>query len=199
MGILAICSYDRATGFESPSAMMKSNNCGSRTAGEVLFFARAKKSTQKKHAPERTTPSSVPRPTGRSPTRRPQTTRLDSNRGSLNCSRRGCGTRRALRGVKTPLVRDSQVTGEMGFKAPVWRARASQPASGYSRAPCLSPSRVVCGWRVGARAEAGEKRRRFSRHPGCVSFGYFSLHKQRKVTCRGSATHKYASPQATQN
>jgi len=82
---------------------------------------------------------------------------------------------------------------------PVWRARASQPVPESSRAPCSSPRRVVRARRVGVRAGTGEKRRGYSRHPGCVSFGYFSLHKQRKVTCRGSATHKYASPQATQS
>jgi hypothetical protein len=37
-----------------------------------------------------------------------------------------------------------------------------------------------------------------SRAPGCLLFGDFFLDKQEKVTCRGSATHKYASPQATQ-
>ena len=34
---------------------------GSRAAGEVLFFARAKKSTQKKHAPDDATAPSHPR------------------------------------------------------------------------------------------------------------------------------------------
>jgi hypothetical protein len=79
----------------SPSA---THTCGWLTHGRLLFFACAKKSNQKKHTPERATASSVPRPTGRSPTRRPHNTRLDSNRGSLKNSRWGCGTRRALRG-----------------------------------------------------------------------------------------------------
>jgi hypothetical protein len=31
-----------------------------------------------------------------------------------------------------------------------------------------------------------------------LSFGFFSLHEQRKETCRGSATHKYTRLQAAQ-
>jgi hypothetical protein len=41
--------------------------CGSRTAGEVLFFARAKKSTQKKHAPDGATTPCASRRSRRAP------------------------------------------------------------------------------------------------------------------------------------
>jgi hypothetical protein len=152
--------------------------CGWLTHGRLLFFACAKKSNQKKHTPKRATPSSVPRPSGRSPTRRPHNTRLDSNRGSLENPRSGCGTRRALRGGEQPI--SNLGTGVLFH--PVWRARASQPVPESSRAPCSSPSRVVGGWRVGARAGTGEKRREQSRHPGVLSLSDFSLHEQREVT-----------------
>jgi hypothetical protein len=168
----------------SPSA---THTCGWLTHGRLLFFACAKKSNQKKHTPERATASSVPRPTGRSPTRRPHNTRLDSNRGSLKNSRWGCGTRRALRGGEHP----TSVPGMGVLFHPVWRARASQPESGYSRASCSSPSRVLCGRRVEARADSGEKRREFSRHPGALSFGYFSLREQRKVPRSRCENRKY--------
>jgi hypothetical protein len=178
--------------------------CGWLTHGRLLFFACAKKSNQKKHTPERATSLFVPgvrrsaahpfggrevhrtslstpphpRPTGRSPTRRPHNTRLDSNRGSLENPRSGCGTRRALRGGEQPI--SNLGTGVLFH--PVWRARASQPVPESSRAPCSSPSRVVGGWRVGARAGTGEKRREQSRHPGVLSLSDFSLHEQREVT-----------------
>lgn len=40
----------------------------------------------------------------------------------------------------------------------------------------------ACARRVEASVDSGKKRREFSRHPGVLSFGYFSLHEQRKVT-----------------
>ncbi len=163
---------------------------------QVTFLCLSKEKSPKERTPRvahrahtARSPALLAKPGARL-TRRARKTRLGLDQKARDYPRLRCGARFATRGPENQTV--------AGFcSPPVWRARASQPASGYSRAPCLSPSRVVCGWRVGARAEAGEKRRRFSRHPGCVSFGYFSLHKQRKVTCRGSATHKYASPKAT--
>jgi hypothetical protein len=50
------CCHSRGSG--NPGSKLSSGlrpriyNCGSRTAGEVLFFARAKKSTQKKARPD---------------------------------------------------------------------------------------------------------------------------------------------------
>jgi len=48
--------------------------------------------------------------------------------------------------------------------------------------------------RIASRAPCARRATR-----GVLLFGDFLLDKQEKVTCRGSATHKYASPQATQN
>ena len=73
--------------------------CGWLTHGRLLFFACAKKSNQKKHTPERAKASSVPRPTGRSTNSPGAGKRASgSNTVSLESSRWGCGTRRALRG-----------------------------------------------------------------------------------------------------
>src|SRR3990170_5801980 len=47
-----------------------------------------------------------------------------------------------------------------------------------------------------ARAPKPEERRVGCAIRGGLSFGDFSLAAQRKVTCRGSATHKYTRPQA---
>ena len=107
-------------------------------------------------------------------TRQPHTTRLGLDQKAREYPRLRCGARFATRGPKNQTA--------AGFcSPPVWRARASQPESGYSRASCSSPRRVVCARRVGARADAGEKRRGISRHPGALSLGYFSLREQRKV------------------
>ncbi len=43
-------------------------------------------------------------------------------------------------------------------------------------------------------AGSGEKRKGVSRHPGVLSLGDFSLAKQRKVTCCGSATRRLYAP-----
>ena len=89
--------------------------------------------------------------------------------------------------------------------------RVVQPPVGASRAPneagslrepfdrvrgaFLSARRVG---RVPGRSEArrGPRGACAAKRPGRVSFGDFSLRVQRKVTCRGSATHKYTRPQA---
>jgi hypothetical protein len=86
----------------------------------------------------------------------------------------------------------------LGFFQPRRRRRASQPVPGVFARPVFEPEARSLRPASWSSARWGEERRKFSRAPGCVSFGYFSLHKQRKVTCRGSATHKYASPKATQ-
>jgi hypothetical protein len=107
-------------------------------------------------------------------TRQPHPTRLGLDQKAREYPRLRCGARFATRGPKNQTA--------AGFcSPPVWRARASQPESGYSRASCSSPRRVVCARRVGARADSGEKRRGPSRHPGALSLGYFSLREQRKV------------------
>src|SRR3990170_3131931 len=93
-----------------------------------------------------------------------------------------------------------------------WRGRAA----GGPRPPSAAPRRARPGYpgaevsRQGrrecrvrsARAPKPEERRVRLRHPlpagrqgGGLSFGDFSLAAQRKVTCRGSATHKYTPPE----
>jgi hypothetical protein len=111
-----------------------------------------------------------------------------SNTGSLNYSRWGCGTRRALRGsektflsvtptkpvswvFKNPLVKPSLACGRSA--GPKGRARdreRAHPAQGC--AVCAPPE-----------ANAARGNRRSRRRPGGVlSLGDFSLHEQREVT-----------------
>jgi hypothetical protein len=85
----------------------------------------------------------------------------------------------------------------IGFD-PRSRRRASQGKSGEASLVFEPEARFMrpASW---SSARWGEEWRKISRAPGRISFGDFSLSIQRKVTCRGSATHKYASPQATQD
>jgi len=76
--------------------------CGWLTHGRFLFFARAKKRNQKKARPGAREPflrSSLHRALANSPGAEQRAS--GSNTGSLKNSRWGCGTRRALRVVKT--------------------------------------------------------------------------------------------------
>jgi hypothetical protein len=68
------------------------------------------------------------------------------------------------------------------FLNPPYGAPEHRSRNREKRASCLSPRRVFCARRVEASADSGEKYREKSRHPGALSFGYFSLGKQRKVT-----------------
>jgi hypothetical protein len=77
-------------------------------------------------------------------------------------------------------------------------SRAPQLLPDEFARPCSSPKRVFfslgeLGERPGAVRRAGHPHVFFVRaqRPGRVSFGDFSLHEQRKVTCRGSTTHKF--------
>jgi hypothetical protein len=107
-------------------------------------------------------------------TRRPHTTRLGLDQKARDYPRLRCGARLATRGPKNQTV--------AGFcSIPVWRARASQPVPELSRTPCRARGAFPSARRVGVRAGTGEKRRGWSRHPGALSFGYFSLREQRKV------------------
>src|SRR3989344_7758088 len=77
----------------------------------------------------------------------------------------------------------------LGVQIPVWRARASQPESGEASLVFEPEARIlrprVRRAPIPARSARGCRRLR-----GVISFGDFSLDKQRKVTCRGSVTHK---------
>jgi hypothetical protein len=161
---------------------------------QVTFSCLSKKKSPKRRTPRAAHrahyarfPALLTKPGARL-TRRPPTTRLGLDQKARDYPRLRCGARFATRGPKNQTV--------AGFcSPPVWRARASQPASGKSRASCSSPERVVCARRVGARADAGEKRRGQSRHSGVLSFRPFSLHEQRKGTrlrC-GNRKYKYAA------
>ncbi len=161
--------------------------CGWLTHGRLLFFACAKKSNQKKHTPERSPLLKTKSGSLRSSPHRAldqlawRTQRASgSNTVSLNYSRWDCGTRRALRGVEQP----TSICGAGVLFQPVWRARASQPESGLSRASCLSPRRVFCARRVEARADSGEKHRGYSRHPGVLSLVSFFARAKKETRPR---------------
>jgi hypothetical protein len=115
-------------------------------------------------------------------------------------------------------------SGARGFHTPVARAEYRRPTGSIQASPCSSRAALFAAdelasarwgegeaeysWkssglpcrRTGAPKFGAPWVRRGARAlRGVLSFGFFSLHEQRKETCRGSATHKYASPQATQN
>jgi hypothetical protein len=76
-----------------------------------------------------------------------------------------------------------------GFQNPV-AAAEHRRENREKRASCLSPRRVVCARRVRRAPIFPRSAGRGRRLRGALSFGRFSLGKQRKATCRGSATHK---------
>jgi len=197
------------TGFGRPAAAC---NCGSRTAGGFLFFARAKKRNQKKARPLVSAPCQQPargslappspqgvhirdipvadaharasRPRPRGPALRPRAA-LGLIKGVLKNTgwRYALWPNWALGVFELPVAAAEHRSRNRGIREPSDRARGA-----------LFSARRVRRAPIPARRAGGSRRLR-----GVFSFGDFSLDKQRKVTCRGSATHKYASPQATQN
>jgi hypothetical protein len=146
------CCHSRGSG--NPGSKLSSGlrpriyNCGSRTAGEVLFFARAKKSTQKKARPDgANTPLRFSPVPARAPTRRAPTTRLGLEHEARDFSGTGCDARARHTGWKrTP------VAGfEVGCSDPRSARRVPQPERGISSEPLFESSRVVGGRRVGER------------------------------------------------
>jgi hypothetical protein len=104
-------------------------------------------------------------------------------------------------GLKTPLrigLRWVAPTPVEAIRAPS-KAGSLREIFDRARGALCAPGEL--GERPAEARRAGYRERcmRAAKRPGRVSFGSFSLHEQRKGTCRGSATHKYASPQATQN
>ena len=88
---------------------------------------------------------------------------------------------------------------------PVARAEYRSPTGSIQASPVFEPeARILrpASWRAPGGARNGGDPLRFVKRRalrGVLLFGDFLLDKQEKVTCRGSATHKYASPQATQD
>ena len=125
--------------------------------------------------------------------------------GLARCSARDTGglanhLRVLLGDIFRPQKRSTADIGHERFSGPRSARRVPQPA------------RVRVRWSIHRSPvdfHAAERVRRGSAHPGheggsralrgVLSSGFFSLHEQRKETSRGSATHKYASPQATQD
>src|SRR3989344_4115503 len=77
------------------------------------------------------------------------------------------------------------------FIYPVAHAEYRSPSGSIQASPCSSRAAYYAADEL-ASARSGEKRRTVSRAPGRILFGYFLLCAQEKVTCCGSATHKYA-------
>jgi len=88
-------------------------------------------------------------------------------------------------------------------QTPVGASRAPSQAGSRRETPDRARGALYSARRVRRAPGRSEARRGpravcAAKRPGRISFGDFSLSVQRKVTCRGSATHKYASPKATQ-
>ncbi len=174
---------------------------GSAPAPWVTFFARAKKVTKESTPPDGATPSLRFSPeSALASTRRALTTRLGLkhearfSRFQLRCSGAPYGVlktppRTGLRWVaQTPVGASRAPSQAGGIRETFDRARGALFSARRVR---LAPGR--CEVHRGPRGVYAAKR------PGRILFGDFLLCAQEKVTCRGSATHKYASPQATQD
>jgi len=173
---LTQCSCKATMVFVSPAA---THICGWLTRGRFLFFARAKKRNQKKRAPERATP----------PVRFSSHRALDqlagriqrasgSNTVSLNYSRWGCGTRRALRGPENTHRAVVFFPSRMACPS-TDRLWASAPKGAKTGCLCLTYATGTS--RMSAPGPKAAERRT-ARHPGVLSLGDFSLHEQREVT-----------------
>src|SRR3989344_7284913 len=84
----------------------------------------------------------------------------------------------------------AEVLGGCVFQDPRSARRVPQPHREYSSESVFEPeARSVrpASWRAPGGARNGGRGRALR---GVLSFGSFSLHEQRKGTCRGSATHK---------
>jgi len=215
---------------------------GSAPAPWMTFLCARKEKSPKESAPgwRDISPCFSPE-SARAPTRRAHTTRLGLDHGAHDYSDPVCDARAPHTGSKEHLCQRLRWLAQ----PPVAGAEYRSPIGSFQARPCSSPRRVSQRPASWSSARWGEERRKLSRAPGCVSFGYFwpapslaralrargarpillpaklSLHEQRqirwnriwtaaggpkgegqgwpesKVTCRGSATHKYASPKAT--
>ena len=182
-------------------------DCGSPHRGRVTFFARAKKVT-KETRPRMARYSCASRlwpPSWR------HATSLSRAPGADLLVRPPSGLpAKALRCSGAPYGVGKEPRHGWCFRDPVARAEYRSPTGSFQARPCLSPRRKnvqqderaqraglhFCARRVG-RAPGGARNGGRSRAlRGVFLFGDFFLNKQEKVTCRGSATHKYAPPQA---
>ena len=113
---------------------------------------------------------------------------------ALRCSARSDGV------LKTPtLAIPAGGLERQVFSGPRSARRVPQPQRGFSSETVFEPeTRSVrpASWRAPGGARNGGSSRALR---GVFSFGDFSLDKQRKVTCRGSATHKYTRPKAARH
>jgi hypothetical protein len=158
-------------------------NCGSRTAGEVLFFARAKKSTQKKARPDGATTPCASRPNRHAPQLAGRwETRLGLEHEARDYPDSGCDARARHTGWKsTP-----QPGIEVGCSPPVSRTEHRSEAGSFQASPCSSRAAYFAADEL-ASARLREEHREprvlcAVSDPGVFSFGDFSLHEQRKVT-----------------
>ena len=103
--------------------------------------------------------------------------------------------------LKTPPRADRRWVAQI----PVGASRAPSKAGGsretFDRARGASFAPGELGSRPAEARRTGNRERclRAAKRPGRILFGNFLLCAQEKVTCCGSATHKYASPEATQD
>jgi len=183
---------------------------GSAPAPWVAFLCLPKEKRRKERAP---------------PGLRPPTPRVPSRLAGLRGYAHGASLRRVrTRGILAAPLRayasaalgarldqgvfKTQLTGCVGvtdrkvFSGPRSARRVPPPHREQSSEPVFEPeARILrpASWRAPGGARNGGHRRSRRALRGVISFGDFSLDKQRKVTCRGSATHKYTRPQAARH
>jgi len=161
---------------------------GSAPAPWVPFFARAKKGTKESTPPDGATSPSASRQSRCAPQ---LAGRCETRLGLEHDARENPGTGCGARARHTGWERTPEPMFEVGNSSPRSARRVPQPAREFPSEPLFESSRVLCGRRVGERPRGRGTQGRGRALRGVFSFGDFSLDKQRKVTCRGSATHKY--------
>jgi len=192
---------------------LKSNDAAGRAAAGYLSLLVQRKVTQRKHAPEPPKPPALLAEGGACQTAHP----CAAGRFALPartalraaCSAFGSDARRRLRGpdVKSNILKACAARTLLGFwfSAPSELAEHRSLSRGCARALFEHESRFSI--RASCAAPGLSEERRAPRavqrgeRSGVLSFGYFSLHKQRKVTRprRGNRTLAFqASPQAIQ-
>ncbi len=150
------CHSREARPLMSRAARSKLLAGGSAPARQVPFLCSCKEKKPKESTPRMAPLSSPPRLwVPRCPTRHPASrasARIPvAPLRALAQSLTGLGC--AIRGLKNTFARICHVGehGDDGFRVPVARAEHRSPSGSFQASPCLSPSRVVCGRRVGER------------------------------------------------
>ena len=174
--------------------------CGSRAAGELLFFACAKKSNQKKAHPiarraERRAVPCAPRLSRALRNSHESKTTIRAQTVLAHFSGLSCGARRAPTGWRIKnrnrarSAHNQDVAVDVGTRS---RRRASQPRPGDVASRCLSRARFLRS-ASSARARMRREAQGLSAAPGRAFFGlpFFARAKKGNPPPRGQRQHSF--------